>query len=295
MTQTAFNEFWDGLERDLADVPLDLTLEVDSFYSQPEWTVYRMGYNSTEGHGLFAWLSLPMHREGANVPALVRMPDYASVHDIIYTSLRRNAVVMNPTYRGQRNSDSLFQASYPGLLTEAIDRPEDYIMRQVFGDALRGVDALMGQTEFTLGPVALTGSGLGGALALAAAARRPFVAAVAADTPLVLGHPASTEGDPPYPLAELLDYLRLYPDRAQAVAAATSPLDPLKIAHQVNVPVLLSLGERDRGQCPIAIGEELASLLPQCDLRVYDGANEGGGHAHGQVRSAWLRERLGMI
>lgn len=308
MTQAGFDDFWEGLDRELAGVSLsqslenqnlenqslDVSLEADSFYSQTEWTVYRMTYNGTGGHRLFAWLSVPASAQGGNTPALVRMPDYASVHDIIYTSLRQSAVVMNPTHRGQRNSDSLFQASYPGLLTEAIDRPEGYIMRQVFGDALRGLDALLGQTKFAIGPVALTGSGLGGALALAVAARRPVVGAVAADTPLVLGHPAALDDNPPYPLAELVDYLRLHPERSEAVATATAPLDPLKIAPRVNVPVLLSLGRKDRGQCPIAIGEDLASLLPKCDLRVYDGASEGGGHEHGQVRSAWLSERLGI-
>ncbi len=309
MTQGGFDEFWDGLDWDLADVDLGLSLEAEGFYSQPEWTVYRMSYNSTDGHRLFAWLSVPHDIAGENTPVLVRMPDYSSVHDIIYTPLRQSAIVMNPTYRGQRNSDALFQASYPGLLTAGlptggtptedtptigIDRHQDYIMRQVFGDALRAVDAVVGQSEFDLGRFVLTGSGLGGSLALAVAARRSVVEAVAADTPLALGHPALIEGNPPYPAAELVDYLRLYPDRSQAVASATEPLNPLLMAPMIRVPVLLSLGSRDRGQCPIAVGEELASLLPQCDLRVYDGASEGGGHEHVQVRGAWLRERLGL-
>ena len=34
-------------------------------------------------------------------PALLRMPDYGSVHDLIYTPLRSQAIVMNPTYRGE--------------------------------------------------------------------------------------------------------------------------------------------------------------------------------------------------
>ena len=302
MTQGGFHEFWDGLDRDLAGVELGFSLEADGFYSQPEWTVYRMRYNSTDGHRLFAWLSVPHDIAGENTPVLVRMPDYSSVHDIIYTPLRQSTIVMNPTYRGQRNSDSLFQASYPGLLTAGLptggtltigkDQSEDYIMRQVFGDALRAVDAVVGLSEFALGRVVLTGSGLGGSFALAVAARRSVVEAVAADTPLALGHPALIAGNPPYPAAELVDYLRLYPDRSVAVALATEPLNPLLMAPKVKVPVLLSLGSRDRGQCPIVIGEELAGLLPQCDLRVYDGASEGGGHEHGQVRGAWLRQRL---
>jgi cephalosporin-C deacetylase-like acetyl esterase len=269
-----------------------VSLERDSFYSQPEWQVYRMRYTSLDGYRIFAWLSIPVG--SGPFPSLLRMPDYGSVHDIIYTPLRRDAMVMNPTHRGQRHSDSTFQAQYPGLLTEGIDRPEKYIMRQVFADALRAVDALLGQSEAEVSALVLAGAGLGGSLALAAAARRPEVKAVAADTPLALGHPGVLEEAAVYPLGELQDYLRVYPHRREAVLTSSAPLDPLKIAPLVGAPVLLSLGRRDRGQCPIAIGEELANKLPQCDLRIYDGGSEGGGHEHSVIRGGWLRAQLGL-
>ena len=289
-----FGAFWDALDQELAAIPLELTLERDSFYSQPEWSVYRMHYTGIDGYRLFAWLSIPRRPASGRFPALLRMPDYASVHDMIYTPLRHQAVVMNATHRGQRHSDSPFQANYPGLLTEGIHRPETYVMRRVFADALRAVDALLGQAEAQVTHLCLTGSGLGGSLALAAAARRPLIRAVAADTPLALGHPATLEAAPAYPLGELNDYLRVYPRRRQAVQAGTSPLDPVKIAPGVAAPVLLSLGRRDRGQCPLAVGEELAARLPHCELRVYDGGAEGGGHEHAMVRGRWLREQLGL-
>jgi cephalosporin-C deacetylase-like acetyl esterase len=292
--KAAIEAFWESVDQGLAGVPADPTLEIDGYYSQPEWTVCRMHYNSLHGERLFAWLSVPNESPGATVPALVRMPDYASVHDIIYTPLRQYAVVMNATHRGQRNSDRSMQAQYPGLLTEGIDWPETYVMRRVFADALCAVDALRSLTEVAVGPLVLTGAGLGASLALATAARRPGIAAVAADTPLILGRPEALDGNPPYPLGELNDYLRLGPDRAQAVQDSCAPLDILQVASGINVPVLLSLGSRDRGQCPLAIGEALANLLPQCDLRVYEGGGEGGGHPHAVVRGAWLRERLGL-
>ena len=293
-TQQEFDAFWNGLDRELASVPLAVTLQRDSFYSQAEWDVLRMQYDSLEGYRLFAWVSVPIQPKGPSVPVVLRMPDYASVHDIIYTPLRHDVVVVNASYRGQRHSDKHIQASYPGLLTEGIGTPESYLMRCVFGDALRAVDALMGQSIMHVGPLALLGAGLGATLALAVAARRPAVGAVAADTPLALGQPEALEGDPGYPLAELADYLRLHPGDSKSVADSCAPLDLLRVAPAVGCPVLLSLGRRDRGQCPIAIGEELADRLPRCDLRVYDGAGEGGGHEHGLVRVAWLREQLSI-
>tara|TARA_B100000315_G_scaffold157711_1_gene146365 strand:- start:1961 stop:2854 length:894 start_codon:yes stop_codon:yes gene_type:complete len=293
--QPDIDAFWDASDRELAAAPVDLRLERDSFYSQPEWNIYRMHYNGLNSFGLFAWLSIPTLSKGESLPALLRMPDYASVHDIAYTRLRHNAVVMNPSYRGQRHSDASFQARYPGLLTEGIDRHEAFVMARVFADGLRAVDALLGQTEVTIGPLALTGAGLGGSLALAAAARRSRVKAVAADTPLALGHPDALEAGLAYPLAELNDYLRMYPQHRERLLANTSPLDPVKVAPGVGPPVLLSLGQRDRGLCPLAVGKELAARLPRCDLRIYDGANEGGGHEHSQVRGRWLEEQLGIV
>ena len=97
------DRFWQQTEAALSETPLDLLIDRDDFYSQPDWDVFQMRYTSSGGYRLFAWLSVP-HGNGP-FPALIRMPDYGSVHDIVYTPLRKQAVVMNPTYRGQRNSD----------------------------------------------------------------------------------------------------------------------------------------------------------------------------------------------
>ena len=286
------DRFWDRVEAGLAETAPDVSLERDPFYSQPEWDVYRMRYASTDGHRLFAWFSVP--HGGGPFPALVRMPDYASVHDIIYTPLRQRAVVMNATHRGQRNSDALVRASYPGLLTEGIESAETFLLLGAYADALRALDALEAQDAAQIDTVALTGAGLGASLALSVAARRPRVSAVAADTPLALGHPAALESGLGYPLAELGDYLRMHPDRRDAVAEVASAVNPLNIAASVASSVLMSVGRFDRSVCPLAFGEALAAALPDCDLRVYDGATEGGGHVHAQAREAWLAERLGL-
>jgi len=285
-------EFWERTEAQLAETPPDVAIERDPFYSQPEWDVFRMHYTSSGGHRLFAWLSVP-HGDGP-FPALVRMPDYASVHDIIYTSLRHHAVVMNPTYRGQRNSDGLVRAGYPGLLTDGIERPETYTLLGAYADALRAVDVLLDQRQARIGTVALTGAGLGASLALAVAARRSDISAVAADTPMALGHPTALQPGPGYPLGELADYLRANPEHTDAVAQTLSLVSPLHFAGAVSATVLMSAGRFDRSLCPMPFAEELAAALPSCDLRVYEGAAEGGGHEHGLIRAAWLAEKLGI-
>ena len=283
--------FWDRVEAQLAETPLDLSVERDSFYSQPEWDVYQVRYNTTGGHRLYAWLSVPRDAS-QSVPALIRMPDYASVHDIIYTSLRHSAAVLNVTHRGQRNSDGGYQASYPGLLTDGIADGESWVLLGAYADALRGLDALLGQDRAEIGRVALWGAGLGGSLALAIASRRSVVNAVAADTPMPLGHVTALDSGPGYPLGEIGDFLRSHPGLRVDVEATLGLLDPVGDAANVKCPVLLSAGRFDRSLCPLAFAEELAEALPNCDLRLYDGAAEGGGHIHAVARTAWLADRL---
>jgi len=289
---TAADRFWQQTEAVLSELPLNIRLERDEFYSQPDWDVFQMRYQSFGGYWLYAWLSVP--KGNGPFPAVIRMPDYGSVHDIVYTPLREKAVVMNPTYRGQRNSDHSFQAEYPGLLTEGIEDSDSYVMRRVFADALRGFDALLEQQQALICDIVLTGAGLGGALALAVAARRSGVHAVAANTPMALGNPVSVRRGLAYPLAELDDYLRLYPERRDAVKQSTADLDPLKLARRITAPVLLSVGINDTASCPLSFGEKLAERIPHCDLRAYHGGSEGGGHEHAQIQLSWLSEKLGL-
>ena len=284
-------DFWQRTEEQLAETPLEISASQDAFYSQPEWDVYRLNYNTSGGYRLSAWMSVPKGGSGP-YPALLRLPDYASVHDIIYTPIRQRAVVMNATHRGQRNSDGAYRASYPGLLTDGVGDGDSWVMLGVYADALRALDALLAQNIAEVGEVSLWGAGLGGSLALALASRRPRIGAVAADTPMPLGHPAALEPGLGYPLGEIGDYLRAHPDRRADVERTQGLLDPLGDAAGISAAVLLSAGRFDRGTCPVAFAEELAEALPNCDLRLYDGAAEGGGHKHAVARVAWLSERL---
>jgi hypothetical protein len=54
------------------------------------------------------------------------------------------------------------------------------------------------------------------------------------------------------------------------------------------------VGIYDTGSCPLAFGEKLAAKIPDCDLRVYHGAGEGGGHEHAQIQLSWLSDKLGL-
>ena len=132
------------------------------------------------------------------------------------------------------------------------------------------------------------GAGLGGSLALALASRRSRIGAVAADTPMPLGHPSALESGLGYPLGKSATICAPTRTARADVERTLGLLDPLGDAAHVSASVLLSAGRFDRGTCPLAFAEELGASVANCDLRLYDGAAEGGGHIHAVARVAWL-------
>lgn len=290
---------WQVVNEHLARTPLDEQVRRNALYSEPECDCYEVHYSSLANRRLFGWLSVPKGR--GPFAGIIVMPDYDSAVTLTLNTwlhLRAEAVILQASHRGQRGSDAEFKAYYPGLLTDGLEHPDKYVMRGIYADALRAVDFLSRRPEVAGRPIAVTGRylgrGLGGSLALVAAAFRPQVTAVAADAPMMICAAALSHVRT-YPLEEFNDYLRLYPGRRDEVMTTLEPYDLLAIASKVTQPVLLNLGLKDRGQCPPALGDELARRLCNVDLRVYpDGSGDGGGRVHELEKERFFRRELGL-
>ncbi len=93
-----------------------------------------------------------------------------------------------------------------------------------------------------------------------------------------------------YPLEEINDYLRTYPERRQNVARTLSFFDPQRHAGKVTATTLLTVGD------PGAIGgpEWLAPLIDALGdhAEQYRVTHEGGTDT--DWLDAWLAERMGV-
>ena len=282
--------FWQRLEEELAQVPLQPEERHNAFYSETDVDVFEVRYDGLGSYRLFAWLCVP--RGKGPFWGLVQMPNYGSAVAVPQPGVAPGLVVLGPSHRGQRRSDTPFKAQYPGLLTHSVDSRETYIIRGVYADALRAVDFLLGECPVELRGIAVAGAGLGGTLALVAGAFRPRIRALAVDSPIMIGPPSAKINNGAYPLEEINDYLRAYPQQRKAVLDSLAVFDPITFASRVSCPVLLNVGARDRGQCPPPLGQELARNLKHGELHRYPGGTEGGGHQHAVLRRRWLKEQM---
>ena len=91
---------------------------------------------------------------------------------------------------------------------------------------------------------------------------------------------ARTEG---YPLEEVNDYLRLYPDRREAVAQTVAYFDPLFFAPSVRIPTLMWSGASLAAPLVGAMGGEVEVK-----------ESEGSRYKDGAYQEEWVARQFGF-
>jgi cephalosporin-C deacetylase len=278
-----FEAYWDSLDRELARYPGAPELEPLPLRSSAAFAVYALKLTSVGPYRIFGYYSRPAGR--GPFPGLLRTPGYGSVNHIPPYDQRERYAVLQIMHRGQRLADQPFAASYPGLLTHGLEAPTGYVYRGIAADCLRAAEFLLARPEVDPQRVGL----LGDDLALLTAARRPGFAAVQVEGCLLYRALQAAARTSAYPLEELNDYLRAFPERRAAAARSLSYLDPLHHAPSIRAPVFLGL------QAPGALGgpewlQPLAETLP-VRPELYPLSHEGATD-HDRF-DAWLARQLG--
>ena len=271
-----FDAYWDAVDRELAQYPAAPTLEALALPSDEYSTVYAVKLTSSGPYRIFGYLSIPK-AEGKH-PGLLTAPGYGSVNHLPHLDDRQRYVTLVLMHRGQRLADQPFAAAYPGLLTLGIDDPASYVFRNIVADCLRGAEFLLSRPEVDTSRVAIAGNDL----ALITAARRPQFAAVQAGGLLFHDLMAARLRSDAYPVEEVNDYLRAYPEKTDAVARTLAYFEPRHHASRITATTLFNGG--GAGVKPIA--DAIAGTVEQYEL-----THEGG--TDHDWADAWMARQLG--
>src|SRR5437870_9181113 len=235
-----FREFWQETLAGLARYPACPVLEAIPLRSTAFATLYGLRLTSIGPYRLFGYLSIPTGT--GPFPAIYYSPKYQSVHEIIpqgTANLQRSRyITFSLAARGQRNADSPYAAMFPGLLTEGIDDEASYVFRSIAADAVRGFEFLLSRSELDAGRVVVVGNDL----ALIGAALRPGATHVVTTPALFYKTAELAPRTQAYPLEEINDYLRAFPDRAEAVQRTLAYYDLRAFAPRLSAPTLLMAG-----------------------------------------------------
>jgi len=278
-----FDAYWDEMDAELARYPLAVEMERNALRSTEFATVYNVGLTSVGPYRIFGYYSVPVG--DGPFPGLMNAPRYGSVNHVPHYDDRERYATLTLMHRGQRLADQPFAAAYPGLLTRGIESPTTYIYRSIVADCLRGAEFLLSRPEVDGDHVSIVGDDL----ALITAARRPQFTAMQAGGLLFYRLLEAANRSSAYPVEEINDYLRTYPERREDIARTLAYMDPINHAARVRATTLLITGDAGAINGPEWL-EPLTGALGG-PIEQYRVTHEGATDHDWQ--DAWMARQLG--
>jgi cephalosporin-C deacetylase len=245
-TESQITEFWRATRRQLAAEPMEAVVE--PLKDPLPYKKFRVTLRGLDGVRFRAYLAVPVRGESPAppLPAIITAPGYGgSQQGVMLDECQRGYVILQVFPRSQGISEDLWKIDGAEKLTSGISHPKGYYYQGAYADMIRGIDFLVSRPEVDPKRIAIMGTSQGGGIALAVAALDSRIRAVAAHLPCLCGmrEAASIPGS-------LVNTLLNKADANRAAAWNTLDyFDPLRLAGNLRVPVLVSAGGKDR-TCP---------------------------------------------
>ena len=283
---SGFEEFWNGIDKDLAATPITPEIEHIPMRSNEVADLYGIRLSSVGPYRLFAYLSIP--KGPGPFPTIYFPPKNGSVHEIIpqgtATGIRERYLTFSIASRGMRNPDRPYAAMFPGQLTDGLESSNSYVYRGIATDALRGLEYLIARPEVDKSKIVAWGNDN----ALLTASRRSEITHVVSTPAYLLDTVEHAVKTSAYPLAEFSDYFRLYPERTDEVKATLTMYNLRWHASSINAETLLRADHKGGIYSP----DVLTDLEKQISGNVTVHESEQSSFKDGLFAEKWLTQKL---
>jgi cephalosporin-C deacetylase len=288
-----FDEFWEGVLRDLERIPLNEQVEHLPLRSTAEVDVFEVTYNSLDRVRIACWYCVP--RDATRpLPAIVHVPGYVSEPLMPKATALKGYAALSVAPRGKLRSNRQFNPGYPGLLTHNIVDRNTYSYRGFYADAVRAVDFLRARPEVDSTRIGVTGSSQGGALTIVTTALHDEVACAAAGAPYLCGFMDAARLTHSYPYEEINEYLRRHPEREARVRRTLEYFDGINFASRITCPIIVNIGLQD-DVCPPETGFAMFREIRSAEKQLYTYDNcmhDAGSYWHAAIVDEFFARRL---
>ena len=280
--------YWNAALDELSETPVSQETSEVQLRSTDFCKTYRIHLTSLGPDRIFGYLSVPVGQ--GPFPARYYLPKYGSVVEPIpqgsANSQRENYVTFSLGARGQRGSDQPFAASFPGLLTEGIDDPLEYVFRGIVADCCRGLEYLLSRPEVDLQRVV----GIGNDLAFITASLTTGLTHIVTTPALFYATSDISAQTSQYPLEEINDYTRRYPSKSEDVSKTLSYMDLRWFEPPESAITLMIGGSGD----DILNQEMMQPLIHKFGEKLEFHPTEHSAYRDGLFTERWIAAQMGM-
>ena len=232
--------FWDKTRAQLAEVPLEASVEVEESMSDLHIVTHRVVLTSYEHRKIRAWFTIPKGRAPQRGwPGVMVVPGYGGGLVLPGYYARYGYATLSLFPRSQGESLHEWEIEHDTRVTYNITDKDTYYYRGAFMDCIRGLDFMDSRPEVDSSRMAVSGSSQGGGLTLATAALDHRPKAAVAGVPWLCNFPIAVDLTN-FPYSEIRDYLAQHPDHRAAALETLSFFDQLSLADWIECPTLVS-------------------------------------------------------
>lgn len=238
--------FWDDTLQQLAQVPLDATVEIMETTSDVTVTTYRVVMRSLGGIKIRAWYTIPSSLPPqSGWPAVMEMPSESGrfVFPGYLAQLGYATLTLYPRGQGESIHEWQLDQDVPKFLYNIADR-DNYYHRGAYMDCIRGLDFLDSQAEIDSTRLGVWGTSQGGGLALTTASLDPRPKTIAARIPSLCNLPMAVELNAEG-WKELHSHLQQHPKEWATVMDTLAYFDNFNLVDTITCPTLLSAAKID--------------------------------------------------
>lgn len=257
--------FWKKTRERLAIEPM--AAQVEKIDEPLPFQKFRITLRGLDGVRFRALMSLPVQGEAPAKPwpVIISLPGYGgSQQGVMLSECQRGFAVLQIFPRGQGESGELWKI-VGDKLTSHLEQPEGAYYQGAYADVIRTIDYAASRKDLDRDRIALVGTSQGGGIALAVGALDSRVKAVVAHVPFLCNFPIASQTN------SLVKTLLDKAGRNDKAALQTLRyFDPLELAAQLQVPILMSAGGKDT-VCPKSTIESVFKRLPgpEKTLKIY--------------------------
>jgi cephalosporin-C deacetylase-like acetyl esterase len=285
-----FAEFWARTRKQLDLIPLQTQIERIDSLEILNRHVFRVRLLSFDNVYIYGWYLVPKGR--GNFPTILNIHNQPFIYNSRMERLFPEFALFLLDVRGFGSSRSEVDPGNPGYFVWNISDKEKYFCRGAILDCIRAVDFLTSRSEVDTSRLGVIGNGLGGGLALAAAALDSRVKAVAADSPLLMALDVVTKLTI-LPYHEIVQYLIAHPSEKKEIFKTLSYYDLINLAPLIRTPVLMSVMLEDRISPPISAAIVYNRIQGDKMQKFYPRAGHGfTSNAHETMKAEWIKQQL---